>query len=303
MKARRQPGFFVVLLSVITGIYICFLYFLTHNLKTMKALKPEVAAKYALMGIRPGKYAFKGFGEIDLCSLTLAKADELFKKGFQFLKLRDTSSAPAAVTTTAKTFPIGAKKTEEKPIVPKTTDVEALRKNKKYVNQLLALTFAECGETGRQVFFNNEQYFQAKKELLIKVSETDREMQSLHAKMKVLAIDESKQEERAELINKLSTLEEAKLELFAKIDTWDAPAADPSDPDALQAKAAHEAIAKQKLIDAHENYIYRNEPSLQNMPEDTPAQKKKKEAKAAEIERRKQELINLGKPYQRKSRK
>lgn len=50
-----------------------------------KALQPEVAEKYRLVIIRPGKYNFHKFGEIDLRTLKLSKADTLVKDGFPFL--------------------------------------------------------------------------------------------------------------------------------------------------------------------------------------------------------------------------
>lgn len=268
----------------------------------MKALRTEVAAKYALIGIRPGKYAFKGFGEIDLSELTVAKADELFKRGFPYLKLKNAKAAPEPVTGSQKVKPIVPLKPAVEPVNP--DKIPQLRKNKKFVNSLLMLEFKDLDENTRTVFFDNEDYFQEKKKLLLQVSETDRQMQGIHSKLKALAKDDdSTLQERGELMDELSALEEKKLETFGKIDTWDEPAGKPSDPDKIKEKAAEEAIKKQKLIDAHENYIYRNEPSLANMPESTPGQKKKKAEKAAEIERRKQELIALGKPYQRKSRK
>ena len=82
----------------------------------MKALRTEVAAKYALIGIRPGKYAFKGFGEIDLSELTVAKADELFKRGFPYLKLKNAKAAPEPVTGSQKVKPIVPLKPAVEPV-------------------------------------------------------------------------------------------------------------------------------------------------------------------------------------------
>lgn len=48
-------------------------------------LIPEVAAKYNLVGIKPGKYQFSGFGEIDLTKIDLVEADGLVKLGFPHL--------------------------------------------------------------------------------------------------------------------------------------------------------------------------------------------------------------------------
>lgn len=264
----------------------------------MKNLKAEVAAKYALIGIRPGKYNFKGFGEIDLGEITLAKADELFKRGFPHLKLRDGSSEPAPEGNPAKVRPI--KKTT--PVIDPVVS-EELRKNKRLINKLLTMDWKDLSAQDRLIFFGKEGSFQAKKNLLNQVSENDRKMQGLHANLKAIAEDSAKEEERAEFMNELSELEETKLELFAMIDAWEEPESNENDPEIIKEKAAQDAIAKQKLIAANENYIYRNEPALANMPESTSAEKRKKQAKADEIERRKQELITLGKPYERKSKK
>lgn len=54
----------------------------------MNSLKAEVAEKYKLVGVKPGKYQFNGFGEIDLSSISLAEADGLYKLKFPHLVLK-----------------------------------------------------------------------------------------------------------------------------------------------------------------------------------------------------------------------
>jgi len=55
--------------------------------KALEAKLPaEVAAKYNLKIIRPGKYNFHGFGEIDLRKVTLKEVEALKKKGFYFFE-------------------------------------------------------------------------------------------------------------------------------------------------------------------------------------------------------------------------
>lgn len=54
-----------------------------------KKLSPEVAEKYRLKTIRPGKFNFEGYGTIDLRTMKIAKADELYEKGFPFLVLKE----------------------------------------------------------------------------------------------------------------------------------------------------------------------------------------------------------------------
>ncbi len=50
-----------------------------------KKLRDDVAEKYTLKTIRPGKYNFHKFGTIDLRTINLKKADELVENGFRFL--------------------------------------------------------------------------------------------------------------------------------------------------------------------------------------------------------------------------
>ena len=53
-----------------------------------KPLHPDVAAKYTLVGVKPGVYDFADFGRIDLCAMGLAMADRLHKAGASFLRLK-----------------------------------------------------------------------------------------------------------------------------------------------------------------------------------------------------------------------
>lgn len=53
-----------------------------------KKLSPEVAAKYTLQGVEPGRHHFNGFGVYDMCTLSLAEAEELVKQGFKWLQLK-----------------------------------------------------------------------------------------------------------------------------------------------------------------------------------------------------------------------
>jgi hypothetical protein len=69
-------------------------------------MNPEVINKYEFT-IRPGRYVFPKFGEIDLFSLNLKKADELFNKGFRWMKLRKAGSEPPAGKSKTKKSKIG----------------------------------------------------------------------------------------------------------------------------------------------------------------------------------------------------
>lgn len=57
-----------------------------------KSLQPDVAAKYDVDKVSIGKHHFKGFGVIDLSTLTLAQADSLTANGFYWLKLKTTAA-------------------------------------------------------------------------------------------------------------------------------------------------------------------------------------------------------------------
>lgn len=267
----------------------------------MKALHPEVQAKYALVGIRPGKYNFKGFGEIDLCTLTIQKADSLVARGFPHLKIRTGGGSPQPTDqNNLKARPIGVTKSQkEEP--PAGAPAEQLRKNKQYVNKLLTLNFNDLSYQDKLVFFNDELYFLEKKKLFLEISEADREMKTLHAKIKNIPKDPKNDGKRKGIMQKLSDLDELKTEHWVKIDTWQEPAA--TDPEKIKEQAAKDALAKEKLIKANENYIYRAELSIPKMKEETPADKKRKQEKMAEVARRKKELEDMGVPYNRKSRK
>lgn len=56
-------------------------------------LSAAVAEKYNLKGIKPGRYHFPKFGEVDLTSMTLAKADNLVKRGFTYLQAKNKKAA------------------------------------------------------------------------------------------------------------------------------------------------------------------------------------------------------------------
>jgi len=73
--------------------------------KALEAKLPaEVAAKYNLKIIRPGKYNFHGFGEIDLRKVTLKQVKELIEKGFEFFeeKVKETEKTKSEKLEEAK---------------------------------------------------------------------------------------------------------------------------------------------------------------------------------------------------------
>ena len=53
-----------------------------------RGLKPEVAAKYNLVGVVPGHHNFAGYGEINLLTMDIALADQLAALKFPYLQLK-----------------------------------------------------------------------------------------------------------------------------------------------------------------------------------------------------------------------
>jgi hypothetical protein len=255
----------------------------------MGQLKNEVAAKYNLIGIRPGKYNFKGFGELDLRTLSVAQVDSLVSRGFTHFKLREgfAAAAPAAKTNLkAKTIMIPGKTGG----VP----VEDLRKNKQFVNKLLTMDWKDLSFQDRMVFFNDQRYFLEKKSILLTISSLDAEMKSLHAKAKAIKSEPENKEDLKGIMQEIADKEESKIQNWGKIDAWEQPS---GDTDQIAKDAAAAALDKDKLIKANKIFILRAEKSLPQMPSKTVAEKKRKEHKAAEVARRKAELIELGSPY------
>ena len=64
------------------------------------------------------------------------------------------------------------------------TNVDDLRENHKYVNKILALQWRDLEARDKAVFFNNESYFDKKKELFVKNSDNEKELKSKHALLK-----------------------------------------------------------------------------------------------------------------------
>jgi hypothetical protein len=62
--------------------------------KIENKLPKEVADKYSLKSIRPGKYSFAKYGEIDLRIISLEKADKLVKDGFPHLVAKKAPAKP-----------------------------------------------------------------------------------------------------------------------------------------------------------------------------------------------------------------
>ena len=255
-------------------------------------LQDEVAAKYRMISLRPGKYNFPGFGTIDLREINLKKADELVANGFPFLKLREK---PIQIETPQKT---GQQTKPEKTIdIPQQIPAQQLRKNKTYINKLLSMNWSDLSFSDKVIFNKSEKLFLKKKTLFIENSDMEREMRSLHAKMKALDPDPKNNLKRKELIQKLAMLDDKKTTNWQVIDKWDEePDKEPEEDETK--KAVRLALEREKRIKANKIYIYRAEKMLPGLKTDTAKQRQRIEAKKKEIERRKQELIEMGEPYE-----
>ncbi len=254
-------------------------------------LQKEVAAKYRMQTIRPGKYNFPKFGTIDLREITLRQADELVAKGFPFLVKREKpleikKETPAPLKT------IPDKPKQQPPQLP----VTELRKNKTYINKLLSMNWTDLSFPDKVIFDKSEKLFLEKKTLFIENSDMDREMRSLHAKMKALDPDPKNDLKRKELIQRLASLDDQKADNWEKIDKWEAPIAEKAETESE--KAVRLALERERQIKANKIYIYRAEKMLPGMKSDTEKQRRRIEAKKKEIEHRRQELIEWGAPYE-----
>lgn len=52
-------------------------------------LSPEIADKYTLVGVDPGKRMYAGLGTLDFTTMSLSDADALYRSGFIPLKLKE----------------------------------------------------------------------------------------------------------------------------------------------------------------------------------------------------------------------
>ena len=119
-----------------------------EKINTMK-LRKEVAAKYQMKTIRPGKYNFPEFGTIDLREINLQRADDLVAKGFPFLVLREK---PIEITNKEPEKPEQKTEITQTPAIP----VIQLRKNKSYINKLLSMNWSDLAFTDKVIFDKSE---------------------------------------------------------------------------------------------------------------------------------------------------
>ena len=199
----------------------------------------------------------------------------------------------------AKPEPIKIKKIEPVQAKQQASPVSS-RKNKQYINKLLALNWDDLSFNDKKIFFNNEKYFLVKKSLMLENGDIERKMRSLHAKVKAIDPDPKNDEKRGEIMSELATLDDTKAANWKTIDTWNEPEGSFAEPENTTKQAVQKALEREKKIKANKIYIYRAEKTLDDMPEKTAKQKAKKQKKADEIAKRKAELKQLGEPYKAK---
>lgn len=173
---------------------------------------------------------------------------------------------------------------------------DTLRSNKQYINKLLTLNWNDLSFSDKTIFGNSEKYFLSKKTLLIENSDIEKQMRSLHTKVKSIDPDEKNNENRKEIMQELAELDDKKSANWEVIDSWVDPETDKIQNTDTET-AIREALKREKLIKAHKVYIYRAEKMLDKMPEKTSNQRKRKEKKITEIKRRKKELADMGEAY------
>ncbi len=257
-----------------------------------KKLREEVGSKYKLVTIRADKYDFPEFGTVDLRQINLKKADELFNKGFPFLVLREHELTPGV----AKVINVATSDFTKTPT--ESTNVFELRSNKQFINKLLTLNWNDLSFNDKLVFNDSEKYFLDKKSLMLHNANIEKEMRSLHTKVKSIAPDNSFDSNRKDIMNGLAALDDAKAANWKKIDTWGEiieVVSDNSETDSD--KAVRVALEILKKVKANEIYIYRAIKSIPDMPRKTAKQRDKIIKKQEEVEKRKLELIELGHPY------
>ncbi len=190
-------------------------------------------------------------------------------------------------------------KTESKDKTPTNPPVVELRKNKKYVNKLLALNWPDLSHNDKLVFFNSEKYFLEKKTLMLENGDIEKKLRSLHTKMKEIDPDSKFDTDRKKIMDELGELDDKKSKNWIVIDTWKEIQVDDTKETETE-KAARIAIENTKRVAANNIYIYRALKTIPTMPKETEKQRNKIKKKEVEVENRKKELEELGHPYKEK---
>lgn len=261
------------------------------DMDTQHQLRPEVARRYFVPTIKPGKYNFKGFGDIDLTTLSIEQADALFERKFPFLKLKPVKTPEWA----SEQLPAVAQ--APSPAVAQAampSDIDALRKNTFYINKILQMDWKDLNHIEKLIFHMDQPYFLSKKQALFTIAEINNQMGAFHAKMKVVKTDA----ERAALIKEITELDDSKRAYWTIIDDWSEPKMITEKPTKPE-MTLEEFAERDRKIKAYNNYIWRNEAKTS----DAKLPDEKRTFYATEVERRKQELIEMGAPYNRKTRK
>jgi len=162
-------------------------------------------------------------------------------------------------------------------------DVGKLRSNRLYINKCLTLDYGDLSQKDKEVFFENEGYFQAKKDNYFVISDMERQKKSIQAKMKNAGTDK----ERKELLLSLEKVEEYVKQRWAVIDDWDYKVKDADDIKTQM--AVKEALKSARRIENLKIYISRAEKDLKTKT----YKEKSRKNKEKKIEYWKKELEKL----------
>jgi len=132
-----------------------------------------------------------------------------------------------------------------------------LRQNKLYINKILALKWNDLDKRDKEVFFNNQRYFEMKRELFIQNSENMKKIKSLHIGLK----QSDKKEKKAEILEEAKEIEKIITINWQIIDKWKQPEA--IEMDKVE-KAKTDAIKKERRKEQLKGYIRRAKNELKN---------------------------------------
>jgi hypothetical protein len=110
------------------------------------------------------------------------------------------------------------------PLVPvkedKPADIDGMRDNTQYVNKLLTMKWEDLNADEKTMFYGNENYFEAKQQVLFEISKKKNEMHAMDQKRK----STKSHALRKQFNEKCNELSKQIRDLFKKkIDTWENP--------------------------------------------------------------------------------
>lgn len=117
--------------------------------KLERKLPADVAKKYKCKIIRPGKFNFKNFGEIDLRTISVEKADKLVENGFPYLEFSEEAKADQEAKEAEKAQKIESAKANLKEL--DFSDIEKFDYNK--ASSIVAVLNIETANKEKKTLF------------------------------------------------------------------------------------------------------------------------------------------------------